>query len=315
MRTGISHGSLAMLSKHSLPYDAQRLTAEHRLRADIEDLASANLISANRCQRLLQQAAEAGLSELRSRKPTPSSKNAATAFKRRKLTKSFWPDVYVFKAPVWDRKQQATVTEDLAMWLPLDLLEMIWDLGLPEIILQTDHMDAQTKEHLDALKTELGLPDLLGFGLHGDGVPNNYDRTESCHVLSINLPGVGGQFARLRIPICVLPSSKISDATMDAILEVVAWSLRHLQGGFHPVCRHDGTAWDQKTDKSRSQRHGPLGFHASLVEVRGDWDFYSKVFHFPYHSELEGVCWMCSCKRCQVTSFYELTTNEAMKAS
>ena len=119
---------------------------------------------------------------------------------------------------------------------------------------------------------------------------------ESAHVVSINLPGVGGKFARMRIPICVVPSRKMCDETMDAILEVTAWSLRHLQAGFHPECRHDGSPWNA-SDKWRSKTHGALGFNASLVEVRGDWDFYSKVFHFPYHSELDGICWLCPCKR------------------
>ena len=130
-------------------------------------------------------------------------------------------------------------------------------------------------------------------------MPNNYDRTESAHVISINLPGVGGKFARMRIPLCVLPSSKIVSETMDAVLEVIAWSLRHLQLGTHPEARHDGAAWDPATDKTRSKQHGSLAFNASLVEVRGDWDWYSKVFHFPYHSELDGICWRCPCKRKQ----------------
>ena len=173
---------------------------------------------------------------------------------------------------------------------------MIWELGLPEVIFSTDRMDIQSKEHLEHLKNKFGIPDLFGFGLHGDGVPNNYDRTESAHVVSINLPGVGGKFARMRIPICVVPSRKMCDETMDAILEVTAWSLRHLQAGFHPECRHDGSPWNA-SDKWRSKTHGALGFNASLVEVRGDWDFYSKVFHFPYHSELDGICWLCPCKR------------------
>ena len=158
------------------------------------------MISASRCQRLLGKAVDAGVEELRGTKRHSSFKNAARQFKK-KLKKTFWPDVYVFEGPVWDRKLQETVTEDLAIWLPLELLSMIWELGLPEIILSTERMDKQSKSHLDKLKQKFGLKDLLGFGIHGDGVPNNYDRTESVHVVSINLPGVGGKFARMRIPI------------------------------------------------------------------------------------------------------------------
>jgi len=289
-----------MLSKHSRPYDEEKLTESTRLAANIEDLFAENLISGSRCQGLLNQCADAGVPGLAGKRRKLCFKNAARNIKRSKLghNKTFWPDHYEFEGPVWSRKLNKAVKENLVMWLPLELLEMIWQLGCPEVILQTDRMDIQTKEHLDALKAELGLPDLMGVGLHGDGVPNNYDRTESCHVTSINLPGVGGKFARMRIPLCVLPSSKMCKETMDAIMEVVAWSFRHLLSGCHPHCRHDGTPW-QQSDHSRAKKKGDLGFNASLVEVRADWEWYSKVLHFPYHSELDGICWLCNCRRNQ----------------
>lgn len=287
-----------MISKHTRPYDEQKLTASNRLAANIEDLFAENVISGSRCQNILNQVVDAGVPNLAGKKRTGSFKNAARALKRNKLSKTFWPDLYEFQGPVWSRRLNKAVTETLAIWLPLELLEMIWELGFSDVILSTDHMDTQTKEHLDALRAELGLPDLLGAAIHGDGIPNNYDRTESCHAISLNLPGVGGKWARMRIPLCVIPSSKICDATMDAIMEVIAWSFRHLLSGCHPQCRHDGTPWHQ-SDKSRAKKEGPLGFNAALVEVRGDWEFYSKVFHFPYHNELDGICWMCNCKRNQ----------------
>ncbi len=288
-----------MLSKPGRTHDETKLTPARVLERDVDDLVGENLISASRGQRLLAKAVGAGVKEL-SRSSNPSLKNAARAFKKRKLKHTFWPNVYVFKCPVWSRKQNATVLEAVAMWLPLELLSMIWELGLPEIITSTDRMDPQTKAHLEELKAKLGAPDLWGFGIHGDGVPNNYDKTESAQVISINLPGVGGQFARMRIPLCVLPSAKIAPETMDAIFEVIAWSLRHLQVGCHPTCMLDEEAWHAATDGRRQKMQGPLGFQASLAEVRGDWDFYSKTFHFPYHSELEGVCWLCKCRRHQV---------------
>ena len=293
----------AMLSKNSLPSHWDRLAPTEAFQTDVEDLFAANQVSAGRCQRLLEKAVKAGVPGMQGCKRPVSFKNAARNLKRRKMATTFWPDVYTFEGPVWDKKGAKTVMEDLAIWLPLELLCMMWDLGVSEVCLSTERMDVQTKAHLEKLRTKFGLPDLMGVGLHGDGVPNNYDRTESAHVVSINLPGVGGAFSRMRIPICVLPSQKMVQETMDAILEVVAWSLRHLQAGTHPECRHDGSPWNA-TDKSRSQKHGPLGFNASLVEVRGDWDWYSKVFHFPYHSELDGICWLCPCKRKEDCVFF-----------
>ena len=85
-------------------------------------------------------------------------KNAARALKRgRPGHKTFWPDLCEFEGPAWDQRLDKVVGENLAMWLPLELLDMIWQLGRPEVILQTDHMDTQAREHLDALRAELGL--------------------------------------------------------------------------------------------------------------------------------------------------------------
>ena len=286
-----------MLSKHGQPGHWKKLTAEQKLKEDVEDLFASNQISASRCIQLLNNAADAGA---RVEKRKYNFKNAARNLKRRKLKTSFWPAPYVFKGPVLNNRLAETVEEDLAIWLPHELLAMIWDLGLPEAILSTAGMDTQSKKHLQSLKEKFQLQDLLGIGLHGDGVPNNYDRTESVQIISLNLPGVLGDFARMRIPMCVLPTRKMTAGTMDAIMEVLAWSLRHLQVGSHPAARHDGSTW-KDSDRTRQKHEGTsLGFHASLVEVRGDWDFYSKVFHFPYHSENDGICWLCPCKRCEV---------------
>ena len=297
-----------MLSKNTRPAHWKDLTVENRFQANVEDLFAANLVSADRVQSILLDAGQAGVRQLANaaqKRAPPSFKNAARAA-RKKTKFTFWPEHYVFKGPVWDRKTATVVEEDLAMWLPLELLKMIWKLGTPDVICSTSHMDKQSKAHLEKLQKDLDLPGLFGFGIHGDGVPNNYDRTETANVISINLPGVGGKFARMRIPLCVLPSAKIVPETMDAVLEVVAWSLRHLQAGVNPVARHDGTEWNATTDKNRSKEHGSLGFNASLVEVRGDWDWYSKVFHFPYHGELDGICWRCPCRRKQEMLFLNL---------
>ena len=91
--------SNAMLSKHSQPSHWEKLTPANRLQADVEDLAATNLISASRCQRLLAKAADAGVSELRgAKRPKTNFKNAARNLKNKKLKKTFWPDVYVFRA-------------------------------------------------------------------------------------------------------------------------------------------------------------------------------------------------------------------------
>ena len=309
-----------MLSKFGKPYDADKMAPAKRLAQSVDDLVSQNLISANLGENIIDNIVDAGpdAADVRrySSHPIPGqtfnarraskisfAKNAARNFKNRRLKQTFWPKPYIFKAPVWNRKKQSVVYEDIAMWLPLDILDMIWQLGLPEIVCSTTRMDTQSLQHLNEMKSKLlisePLLEVIGLGIHGDGVPNNYDRTESAHVISLNLPGVGGKFGRMRIPLCVLPSEKVAHETMDAVFDVVAWSLRFLHIGVHPDERHDRSPWDH-SDASRKKKTGALGFRAVVVEIRGDWDFYSKTLHFPFHNENDGCCWLCPCRRNQV---------------
>ena len=93
--------------------------------------------------------------------------------------------------------------------------------------------------------------------------------------------------------------SRIDRYLADDIMTVVAWSMRHLVAGSRPCCRHDGTAW-AKSDAKRLKKNGlPLPLRACLVQVRADWDWMGKCFHFPFHNVKEGCCWLCKCKRHQ----------------
>ena len=176
---------------------------------------------------------------------------------------------------------------------------MIWEHGLPHVVLSTDMLDTQALGHLHWMQEQLHVESMLGFGIHGDGVPCNWDRTESVMVISLNPPGVGAPYSRMRIPLLCLPHYMVTSETMDDIMDIFSWSMRHLLVGANPVCRHDGSPWSD-SDALRKGLATHLGFHACLCEVRADWDFLSKCFHFPYHNERQGVCWKCSCRRDQV---------------
>ena len=60
---------------------------------------------------------------------------------------------------------------------------------------------------------------------------------------------------------------------MDAVLELMVWSLRILMVGRWPEARHDGREW-QRSDTPRKQR----GFHSVLLQVRGDWPWLKTLF-------------------------------------
>ena len=288
-----------MFSKHRLLTPGGSQPSHTVLQEDVEDLYAENLISAKRCQTVLNKAHKAGIKGLRKVAKSLLGKNHARTIVRRKLKNTKWPDQYWVEVRVWNKLARREEKQWVCIHLIHEILAVIWELGLKDVILSEDLLDRVGKDHMEWMRQSLDILELLGFGLHGDGVPCNYDRTESVDVISINLPGVGGGYKRMRIPLVTLPESSISHNTMDDLMEVFAWSMRHLLAGTWPVCRHDGTPW-LKSDTRRAKKTGNLGFQACLVEVRSDWVFLSKTFHFPTHGFEDGVCWKCSCKRSQV---------------
>ena len=292
-----------MFSKHRLPRTSDVEAPHVALQEDLEDLYSENLISANRCQSLLGKAHKAGVTKLKKVAKKWLKQNAARAVTDRRLKNTKWPDKYWAEVRIWDKKTQSEVKQWICIHLIHEILDTIFQLGLKEVILSEDLLDKQARDHLQWMRDSLSLDELLGFGIHGDGVPCNYDRTESVEVISLNLPGVGGDYARMRIPLIVLPHSYVSEHTMDDLMEILAWSMRHALAGTRPSARHDGSPW-LKSDLRRSQKTGDLGWHSCLVEVRSDWDFLNKCFHFPTHSLGDGICWKCNCRRSQVPRKY-----------
>jgi len=141
--------------------------------------------------------------------------------------------------------------------------------------------------------------ELLGLGLWGDGIPCNWDRTESVEVVALNLPGLAGKYHGLRLPITGVSRKQISRHTWHDLMKIISWSLQCCADGYWPSCRHDGTPW-QEGDSKRASKRGSLGVQSCLVEVWGDWKFFGETFSFPKHNTNAGICWRCLCTPLQV---------------
>ena len=289
-----------MFSKHRLPQTSDAEAPHVALQEDLEDLYGENLISANRCQTLLGKAHKAGVAQLKKTAKRLFKTNAARRLTNRRLKNTKWPDKYWAEVRVWNKKKKKEEKQWICIHLIHEILDVIFQLGLKEVILSEDLLDKVGRDHMQWMRDSLSLVELLGFGIYGDGVPCNYDRTESVEVISLNLPGVGGAYARMRIPLIVLPHSYVSHHTMDDLMEILAWSMRHALAGTRPLSRHDGSQW-LKSDMKRSKKTCDLGWNSCLVEVRSDWDFPNKCFHFPAHNLGDGICRRCNCKRNQVS--------------
>ena len=293
------HKLLHMFSRNSQPPSSSNAPPWQVFQEDVEDLLAENLVSAQRTAKLLDKATKAGIPNINRRIRKTVGKNQARDHFRLKLKWSKWPDYYWFRCRLWDRKASKEFTTQIPINLPLEVLEALWDLGNAEALLSEANLDTAGKTHMGWMREQLGVTQLLGWGLHGDGVPCNYDRTESVVMISLNLPGLSDRNGRMRIPLSILPDYACSENTFDDIMEVLAWSMRHLVQGSRPSCRHDGQPFNE-SDHKRAKKSGNLPFQACLNQVRGDWDWMGKCFHLPFHNVKEGCCWLCTCKRNQV---------------
>ena len=289
-----------MFQRNAQPSSSSTAPADAIFQDDVEDLLAENVISAQRASKLLHKAFKAGIKGISKKVRRFAGRNQARDVTRKKLKNSKWPEPYIFQCRVKDRRTKLEYETDVACLLIQEVLQVIWELGLSDVLLSEDNLDTTGRKHMQWMREQLQVDTLLGFGLHGDGVPCNYDRTESVIIISLNLPGLPGKNGRMRIPLIVLPDHCVSENTFDDIMEVFAWSMRHLLVGSHPTQRHDGDPWRRNSDAKRQQRTGPLGFQACLCQVRADWDWMGKCFHFPFHGVKGGCCWRCTCRRDQV---------------
>jgi hypothetical protein len=289
-----------MFGRNAQPSSSSHALPEDTFVEDVGDLFAETLVSAQRVSKLLQKATKAGVKHIPKRLKKSCGKNAARDRTRFMLRKTKWAEYYWFQCRVRNRKTEEEYTTGLPINLPLEVLEMLWDLGCSEVLLDESNLDTTTKKHMDWIRGALDAETMWGFGIHGDGVPCNYDRTESVIMISLNLPGLPGKNGRLRIPLFCLPDWAVSEHTFDDVNNIIAWSMRHLLTGSRPVCRHDATAFGERDKKRAKKVCEALPFKACLCQARADWDWMAKCFHFPFHNVKGGCCWLCNVKRKQV---------------
>jgi len=137
---------------------------------------------------------------------------------------------------------------------------------------------------------DVDIMHLIPLGIHGDGVPFAATMRDTLECISCNiLTDKSG----VRILYTTFPKSfSAGQKTWDALFRVFAWSMRHLMLGLWPRIREDRMGWRKNEDfRARMSGQG-LGFHAAVLQVRGDWAFYKETFAFP-HWQAKQCCWKC----------------------
>jgi hypothetical protein len=159
---------------------------------------------------------------------------------------------------------------------------------------------------------DVDIMHLIPLGIHGDGVPFAAKMRDTLECISYNiLTDKSGA----RILYTTFPKSfSAGQKTWDALFRVFAWSMRHLMLGLWPRIREDRMGWRKNEDfRARMSGQG-LGFHAAVLQVRGDWAFYKETFAFP-HWQAKQCCWKCFARNSpgEVGDFRDATSNAAWR--
>ncbi len=179
----------AMFSKRPLP-NIENVVASKRLRENLVDLFASNIVSADRASSLFRDSHDAGAQNVKDLVMKKGSRNTSRGLRSKLLRRSAWPGLYNAKVRLFNPKLQRITWQWLPMLLPHELLAALVKVNDLETIASTAAAATCTSDRIKTLAQEHNIPNLIGFGLWGDGVPANWDRTESYEILSMNLPSL-----------------------------------------------------------------------------------------------------------------------------
>ena len=120
--------------------------------------------------------------------------------------------------------------------------------------------------HAEACEPARDPATVLPLGLWSDGVPCNWDRSQSLEIIALTLLSIPGY----RFPLfCIKKAFQVKQTTMDSALQVLVWSFQQMALGLHPNRRHDGSNFHAAKEKFRTDLSGqPVPFKL-LVQFGG----------------------------------------------
>ena len=296
---GVS-GTVASSTDHASVKDFQ----DH-----IMQLFTQNKFSAPETVALLQKAAKAGTPGMGSFARLAGGgkhmKNAHRDVMRTLLRGASGPSLYWAQVPLWNDEDLVAVPLPLPFLLPHEIFaHYLKSVDLATVRDMSPELAKIVKDYCKQLKLEANT--FVPLGLHADGVP--HQKGKSIDVFHWNFLGQPGS---QRILSTVVASAFVCQCgcqgrhTLDAVMSVLCWSFRAIIMGTYPTTRHDGTPFSSPQDKERSSLTGSLGGHGGLLQVRGDWSYYKRLFSFPgWQHKL--ICWKCQASRegdCPFTDF------------
>jgi hypothetical protein len=222
-------------------------------------------------------------------------KNIARDLNRNMRRNSLWPKFYYAKIPIWDPKLESMTLQSHPFLLPHEWIAKSMFLTGWSSVAANEALHTGIFRHMQKIAQGLGSPvsDFVPLGFHCDGVPfgSQVFYSDSLELFSLNFPcgDIG-----TRIPFTAVQRTHlVKHETYNAILGVLAWSLKQLAFGVWPETRHDGSNFDMGDAHRTTLQHKYKPAKALLVEIRADWVALKQIFRFPQQNENSGICWMC----------------------
>ena len=128
-------------------------------------------------------------------------------------------------------------------------------------------------------------PSMVPFGFHGDA--GAFSHHDSLYTISWNSPVGRGTTSQKKFVFTVFRKSEMVADTLNTIFRILAWSFNILLTGKWPLRNWHGRR------EPKSGQWLANGWRAAVCQVRGDWAFYTEVFHFPQWNGAERMCWLC----------------------
>ena len=283
--------------EESDPGTTEEVENQKAYRNHLAQLYLKNQMSAKSAKVQLQLAQKAGAKGAEDLAQECMARNAQRSLMRALCRGNPMPGLYQAEVPC-HHPGSATdgVKQNMFFLLPHELLHSFVKADPGKLEAMASLPEGPINDLKKSLCSSLQLPPTttVPLGCFGDGVP--HQRTKSVDTFTWNILSQGSQgdrFLFTAIPKefeCKCGCS--GRHTVDAILSIFAWSIKHLILGKFPETRHDGTAWGPEDTQRKAMEKVSLGFHGALMQARGDWSYYKQVFGFPSWASKQ-ICWKC----------------------
>eukprot|EP00973_Karenia_brevis_P083180 11534468-Karenia_brevis.AAC.1 len=133
---------------------------------------------------------------------------------------SHWPKPYTAYIRLWGETQGLEVCRQVAIMLPHETLLAIVEWCGDADQLYNFACDPVTQSHLEQQMERDNVQRAMAVGLWFDGVPYNYDRSQSIEMASMLLLGHVGRMYSWRFPLTAIDRIHVGPNTLDDICEV-----------------------------------------------------------------------------------------------